>query len=108
MKKTIILATVVGFAAALTASADGAKDNWNKSCAKCHGADGTGQTNIGKRLGCKDYTDAKVQDALTDDAAFKAVKDGVKNNDKTVMKASDNLSDDDIKALVAYMRMFKK
>jgi cytochrome c553 len=108
MKKAIILATVMGFAATLTASADGAKDNWNKSCAKCHGADGAGQTNIGKRLGCKDYTDAKVQDALTDDAAFKAVKDGVKNNDKTVMKASDNLSDDDIKALVAYMRTFKK
>ena len=103
-----MLATALCFAAAITASAADGKDNWDKSCAKCHGADGKGQTNIGKKLGCKDYSDAKVQDALTDDAAIKAVKDGVKDGDKVVMKASDNLSDDDIKALVAYMRTFKK
>jgi cytochrome c553 len=108
MKKSIMLATALCFAAAITASAADGKDNWDKSCAKCHGADGKGQTNIGKKLGCKDYSDAKVLDALTDDAAFKAVKEGVKDNDKVVMKASDNLSDDDIKALVAYMRTFKK
>ncbi|HEY5345226.1 MAG TPA: cytochrome c [Verrucomicrobiae bacterium] len=108
MKKTIMLATALCFAAAITASAADGKGNWDKSCAKCHGADGKGQTNIGKKLGCKDYSDAKVQDALTDDAAFKAVKEGVKDNEKVVMKVSDNLSDDDIKALVAYMRTFKK
>jgi cytochrome c553 len=109
MKKTIMLATALCFAAAITASAADGKDNWDKSCAKCHGADGTGQTNIGKKLGCKDYSDAKVQTALTDDAAIKAVKEGVKDSSgKTVMKASDNLSDDDIKALVAYMRTLKK
>jgi cytochrome c553 len=108
MKKAIILATVMSFAVALTASASDGKAIWEQQCAKCHGADGKGQTSIGKRLGCKDYTDAKVQDALTDDAAFKAVKDGVKDNDKTVMKPTANLSDDDIKAVTAYLRTFKK
>ncbi|HTX22449.1 MAG TPA: cytochrome c [Candidatus Aquilonibacter sp.] len=109
MKKTIILAVVMGFAAVLTASAAGAKDNWDTLCAKCHGADGKGQTNIGKRLGVKDYSDAQVQSALTDDAAFKAIKEGLKNSDgKIQMKPYSNLSDDDIKALVAYMRTFKK
>jgi len=103
-----MLAAALCFAAAITASAADGKDNWDKSCAKCHGADGKGQTTIGKKLGCKDYSDAKVQDALKDDAAFKAVKEGVKDNDKIVMKASDGLSDEDIKALVAYMRLFKK
>ena len=109
MKKIIMLAAAMSFAAALTASAAGAKDNWDAQCAKCHGADGKGQTNIGKRLGAKDYSDPKVQAALTDEAAFKATKEGLKDKDgKILMKPYSNLSDDDINALVAYMRTFKK
>ena len=104
-----MLAVVAGFAAVMTASADGAKDNWDNMCAKCHGADGKGQTNIGKKLGCKDYSDAKVQAALTDDAATKAIKDGLKDSDgKVQMKPYTTLTDDDVKALVAYMRTLKQ
>ena len=109
MKRIILLASVLGFAAALAASAAEPKDTWTASCARCHGADGKGQTNMGKRLGAKDYTDPAVQAALTDDAAFKAIKEGLKTKDgKTVMKPAANLSDNDIKGLVAYMRTFKK
>jgi len=109
MKKVIMFAAVLGFTAALTASASDAKGNWDSLCAKCHGADGKGQTNMGKRLGAKDYSDPAVQAALTDDAAFKAIKDGFKDKDgKTVMRPADNLSDEDIKGLVAYLRAFKK
>ncbi|HUA37966.1 MAG TPA: c-type cytochrome [Candidatus Sulfopaludibacter sp.] len=109
MKKIILLAGIIGFATALAASAADPKDNWNTACARCHGADGKGQTNMGKRLNCKDYSDAAVQAALTDDAAFKAIKEGFKTSDgKTVMRPAANLSDDDIKALVAHMRTFKK
>lgn len=75
----------------------------------CHGEDGKGQTPIGKKLGVKDFTDAKVQSDLTDAAATKDIKEGVKNADgKLVMKAFSNLSDDDVKGLVAYVRTFKK
>jgi cytochrome c553 len=109
MKKIILFASVIGFAAALTARAADVKALWNQHCAMCHGVDGKGQTNMGKRLGAKDYTDPAVQAALTDDAAAKAIKDGFKNKDgKTVMRPTQNLSDDDIKDLVAYMRTFKK
>lgn len=109
MKKTILLASVIGFAAALAVSAAEPKETWGASCARCHGADGKGQTNMGKRLGAKDYTDAAVQTALTDEAAIKAIKEGFKDKDgKTVMRAAENLSDEDIKGLVAYMRTFKK
>jgi cytochrome c553 len=109
MKKTILLASILGFAAALAVSAAEPKETWANSCARCHGADGKGQTNMGHRLGAKDYSDASVQAALTDEAAFKAIKEGFKDKDgKNVMRPAQNLSDDDIKALAAYMRTFKK
>jgi cytochrome c553 len=109
MKKIIVLAAVFGFAAALTASAADAKETWTKTCAKCHGEDGKGQTKMGQKMGIKDYTDAKVQAEMKDDAAFKAIKEGLKDKeDKVLMKPAEGLSDDEIKGLVAYMRKFKK
>ena len=109
MKTILILAITFGFAAAMTASAADAKENWDKSCAKCHGADGKGQTKMGQKLGIKDYTDAKVQAEMKDDVAAKAVKEGLKDKEgKTLMKPAEGLSDDDIKALVAHVRTFKK
>jgi cytochrome c6 len=108
MKKTIILAVIFGVAAAITAKAADVKDNWTTLCVKCHGDDGKGQTKMGQRLGVKDFTDAKVQADLKDDAATKAIKEGVKNDDdKTLMKPFDSLTDDEIKALVAYVRTLK-
>ena len=95
--------------ATLSARAGDAKALYDQSCAKCHGAAGKGDTKMGQRLGVKDYSDAAVQAALTDDAAFKSIKEGLKDKDgKTAMKPADGISDDDIKALVTYMRTFKK
>jgi len=109
MKTLLILGCVCLATAAPTASAAEAKENYTKACAKCHGKDGKGDTKMGQKLGAKDYTDPKVQAALTDEAAFKATKDGFKDkNGKVLMKPSEDLSDDEIKALVAYMRTFKK
>ena len=109
MKKILILAAIIGFTAAVTASAADAKENFDKSCAKCHGADGKGQTKIGEKLGVKDFTDAKVQAELKDDAAFKAIKEGIKDSEgRTRMKGFDDLSDAEVKALVQYVRGFKK
>jgi hypothetical protein len=46
---------------------------------------------------------------LKDEAAIKAIKEGLKDKDgKVVMKPTEGLSDADIKGLVAYMRTFKK
>ena len=109
MKKLLILGCVMLATAAFTASAADAKENYEKACAKCHGKDGKGDTKMGQKLGAKDYTDPKVQAALTDEAAFKATKDGFKDKDgKVLMKPAAGLSDDEIKALVAHMRTFKK
>ena len=109
MKKLLVIGLTVFAISAGSALAGDAKATYESDCAKCHGSDGKGQTKMGQKLGIKDYTDAKVQDALKDDAAFKAIKEGLKSDDgKTLMKPSDGLSDDDIKGLVAYMRTFKK
>jgi cytochrome c553 len=109
MKKIIVLAAILAATTGLRASAADAKENYTQLCQKCHGADGKGATTMGKKLGVKDYTDAKVQDALKDEAITKAIKEGVKDKDgKDVMKAAEGLNDADIKALVAYMRAFKK
>ena len=59
-KKALIL-TATLLVAALAQAGD-AKENFDKSCAKCHGADGQGKTKMGEKLGIKDLTDAKVQD----------------------------------------------
>jgi cytochrome c553 len=109
MKKIILYAAMFGLAATFTVKGAEAKENWDTLCAKCHGADGKGDTKMGQKLGCKDFTDAKVQADIKDDAAFKALKEGLKSDDaRTLMKPFDQLSDDEIKALVAYVHTLKK
>jgi cytochrome c553 len=83
--------------------------NWTEHCAKCHGEDGKGQTKMGRKLAIADLSDSKVQAKFTDDEALKAMKDGVKDKDgKVVMKPAENISADEMKALVAYVRGLKK
>src|ERR1043166_8701504 len=109
MKKLLTLSIAIIAASALSACAADAKAAYEKDCAKCHGADGKGDTKMGKKLGCKDYSDAKVQAELKDDAAVKAIKEGLKDKeDKVLMKPAENLSDADVKGLIAYVRKFKK
>jgi cytochrome c553 len=107
-KKLALLAVLLALSTFATRAGD-AKALYEKDCAKCHGSDGKGETKMGKKLGAKDYTDLKVQAALTDEAAFKATNEGLKDKEgKVLMKPAEGISDDDIKGLVAYMRTFKR
>jgi mono/diheme cytochrome c family protein len=105
-KTTILLAAMFGLGISL-AQAEEAQVLWDKQCAKCHGKDGKGQTAMGKKLGLKDYTDAKVQAEMKDEDMTKAIKDGVQKDGKTTMKPAEGVTDEEIKALVAYVRKFK-
>ena len=112
MKTTIKLALAafaVSLGAGLSLAAAPAAENWDNHCTKCHGADGKGQTKVGKKLQLKDYTDAKVQTEMKDEEMLKAINEGVfDNKGKEKMKAfKAELSADEIKDLVAYIRKFK-
>lgn len=107
MNKMLLIGAAV-MAAVVTVSAADVKENWEKSCAKCHGADGKGDTKMGKKLEIKDFTDAKYQASMKDEEMMKAMKEGVKDGEKVRMKAAEGLSDDDMKALVKFVRDFKK
>ena len=101
MKRKACLFLAVIIASAGIASAADASATWNSQCASCHGKDGSGNTAMGKKLGVKDYS---KEQSFSDAEAMKVIKDG-----KGKMKAyKDKLSDDDVKALVAYVRSLKK
>jgi mono/diheme cytochrome c family protein len=108
--KNIISLTVALLCAFVTSGrAADAKALWTANCTQCHGASGKGDTAMGKKLNAADLTDSKKQASFTDAQATEAIKNGVKENGKTTMKAfGGKLSDDDIKALVAYVRTLKK
>lgn len=100
---SLLAASVVSLRAA------DAKANWDANCAQCHGKSGAADTKMGKQLNAKDLTDPKVQAAFSDAKATQSIKEGVKENGKTTMKAfGGKLTDDEIKALVAYVRTLKK
>src|SRR5438093_4243689 len=108
LKTTLLAASLLAaFAGASLASE--VKENWEKHCQKCHGPDGKGETRMGRQSGVKDYTDPKVQAELTDEKAAKAIKEGIVEKGKKKMEPYvEKLTEDEIKALVAYIRGFKK
>lgn len=77
---------------------------YTRNCASCHGKDGSGSSGMGKKTKAKDYRDPKVQAAFTDAEGIEVIKDG-----KGKMKGyKKKLSDADCKALMDYIRTFKK
>ena len=109
MKVIVTIIVSLLAASAVSLNAADAKANWDANCAQCHGKTGAADTKMGKQLNAKDLTDAKVQAAFTDAKATESIKNGVKENGKTTMTAfAGKLTDDEIKALVAYVRTLKK
>ncbi len=112
MKKHLTTGALLAIAlalAAVTSSAAEGKALFEQHCAKCHGADGKGSTKMGTKLGARDYSSPKTWEGVTDAAALKAVKEGVKDKEgKTVMKPAEELGDAEAKAVVDYMKTLKK
>ena len=112
MKTTTKIATaglVLAISAGLAQAAP-ASENWENSCASCHGADGKGLTKQGKKLKLRDYTDPKVQAEFKDEDMLKAILEGVKDKatGKERMKSfKEDIPEAEAKELVAYVRKLK-
>src|SRR5436305_12167486 len=105
----IIIIMITSFFVLFSAHGADPKTNWSNNCVQCHGPDGSANTSMGKALNAKDLTDAGIQSSFTDAEAATAIKDGVTKDGMTRMIAFGcKLSDDEIKALVAYVRTLKK
>jgi mono/diheme cytochrome c family protein len=100
--KATVLSTALMFAA--PAAFGDAAAVYTKHCASCHGADGKGQTTMGKKQKVGDYTDPAVQAKFSDDEALKVILEG-----KGKMKGyKDKVSEAEAKDLVKFIRAFKK
>lgn len=110
MISKMVLPSIVlsGFLSATVLAEDG-QALFNGKCSICHGQDGKGKTKMGEKVGIKDLTDAKYQATFTDAQLLKTLKEGMKEGDKTKMKAyASILSDDELKAVIAYVRTLAK
>ena len=85
------------------AAAEDAAATYKAKCAMCHGADGKGETPVGKKMGVHDFASPEVQ-KMSDEELIAATTKG-----KNKMPAYENkLSAAQIKDLVAYIRQLAK
>ena len=104
--KKILLLVLAFLIAAPSSFAGGGADGaalYKSKCALCHGADGAGQTPMGKNMKLRDLRSADVQ-KQTDAELAKWIADG-----KGKMPAyKSKMSAEEINALVAFIRTLKK
>jgi len=109
MKIIVLMIMIISFFALFPAPGADPKSNWMNNCMQCHGPDGSANTAMAKALNAKDFTNPQTQSSFTDAQAAAAIKDGVTKDSITKMSAFGGiLNDDEIKALVAYVRSLKK
>jgi mono/diheme cytochrome c family protein len=76
---------------------------FKKNCVMCHGADGTGKTKMGLKLGAADLTTNDIQ-SLSDDALAQSIHNG-----KGKMPPFDKtLTADEITQVIQYVRTLRK
>jgi len=84
---------------------------WKAKCSSCHGATGRADTEKGQQMKIVDMTSAEFQ-ARKDDELRKAILDGVKKEKGGVKQEMDafkgDLTPEQVDALIAYIRTFKK
>jgi cytochrome c oxidase cbb3-type subunit 3 len=95
-----LLVSSLAFHAAVPA-ADGSAI-FKKNCVMCHGADGKGFP----ALKSPDFTDPKWQSSAKDKEMREVIKNGKKGT--AMVGFSNKLSDEEVSAVVAYIRSLKK
>ena len=98
---SVALAVITLWSTALVA--EDAAGLYKAKCAACHGADGEGDTAMGKKLGVRDFASPEVQ-KMSDDELTAVIADG-KNKMPSYKKS---LKAEQIKELVGYIRSLAK
>jgi mono/diheme cytochrome c family protein len=86
---------------------------WKAKCSSCHGEDGKGATEQGKKMGVRDLTAADTWKDLTDAKMKDAIANGIKQKSKDgktqeMEPYKEKLKPEEIDALVTYVKTFKK
>jgi len=98
-----IVVTAISFAAGISNAQGSAAAMFKAKCAACHGADGKGDTTVGKTLGIHDFASPDTQTMSDADLA------GIIAKGKNKMPAyGASLKDSEIKDLVEYIRVLGK
>jgi mono/diheme cytochrome c family protein len=83
---------------------------WRGKCAACHGDDGKGQTEQGKKMGIADMTSAAWQKEFTDEKIKSVMQGGLKREKNGKHQEMDSFRDaltpEQIDALVRMVRSF--
>ena len=99
----LLLAATFCVFALIARAQTGGEALYKGKCAACHGADGKGETAVGKTNKIRDLGSADVQKQSDDEIA------GIIGNGKGKMPAyGKSLKADQIKELVAYIRSLKR
>jgi len=89
---------------AYSVTARGAAVLYAKDCASCHGKDGRAKTLKGKLKNARNFADASWQNDVSDERLFNSI-----NNGRRKMPAyGKKFSEQEIEALVAYVRALKR
>ena len=103
ISKTVLVAALllVPVAAPAGGADADAAATYKGKCAMCHGADGKGQTTMGKNMHLKDLGSEEVQKMKSEDLE-KIISDGKGK----MPKYKDKLTEAEIDALVTFIRTF--
>ena len=100
----LTLFTVLGAGNTNEAAGADAATIYNRQCLSCHGRDGRGRTRRGRQTHARDMTSREWQDDVSDERLFNSI-----NNGRGKMPAfRKKISENDIDALVAYVRRMKR
>ena len=99
----VLLLLTLGATSIPTAAQDAGAALYKTKCAACHGADGKGETTMGKANKLRDLSSADVQQQSDADLT------GIITNGKGKMPAyGKSLKPEQVKDLVSYIRSLKK
>jgi mono/diheme cytochrome c family protein len=104
LRRTLLAGVVAAVAlGSMALAAQDAAGLYKAKCSACHGADGKGDTPVGKKMGLRDFASHEVQ-KMNDDELTAIIADG---KDK-MPSYKKSLKPEQIKELVGYVRSLAK